>query len=64
MKGTAKNCGLTKKCTKTGCDQEVPYLEETAYHVVMAGLFDQDLRDKVKAQAMLGTVQDLASLIN
>ena len=55
VKGTAKNCNLTKLCTKIGCDQQVPYLEETAYHVVMAGLFYKDLRDKVKAQAMLGS---------
>ena len=46
------------------CDQSVPYLEETCYHVVMSDLSDQDLREKVLAQAMLGTVKDLPTLLN
>ena len=64
VKGTATNCNLNKTCTKSGCNQSVPYLEETCYHVVMSGLSDQDLREKVLAQAMLGTVKDLPTLLN
>ena len=64
VKGTASNCNLTKTCIKLGCDQSVPYLEETCYHVVMSGLLDQDMREKVLAQAMLGTVKDLPTLLN
>ena len=64
VKGTAKNCHLTIKCIKEECDPEVPYLEETTYHVVMAGIHNQVLCEKIKAQAMRGTVKDLTSLIN
>ena len=53
VKGTASNCRLTKTCSKAGCDQEVSYLEETCFHVVMSGLIDQTLREKVLTQAML-----------
>ena len=64
VQGTAQNCGLIKKCPKVDCNQDVPFFDETAYHVVMAGLHDQDLHKNVKAEAMLGTVTDLASLIS
>ena len=64
VKGTASNCSLTKKCTRAGCNQDVSYLEETCYHVVMTGLGDADLREKVLTQAMLGNVKDLSTLLN
>ena len=40
------------------------YVEETCYHVVPAGLQDQDLRDRALTQTMLGTIKDLPTLIN
>ena len=62
VKGTASNCRLVKTCSKVDCDQEVSYLEETCFHVVMSGLIDQNLREKVLTQAMLNTVKDLPTL--
>ena len=64
VRGTAANCGLQKKCPKQTCGEMVSYLEETCYHVVIAGLNDPDLKDKVLTQAMLGSVTDLPSLLN
>ena len=64
VKGVASNCGLQKLCTKRGCTETVSFLEETCYHVVLAGLFDNDMKEKVLTQAMLGTVKDLTTLLN
>ena len=63
VRGIAKNCGLSKTCTKTGCSETVSYLEETCYHVVMAGILDDDLRQKILTQAMMGTVNNLPTLL-
>ena len=63
VKGTANNCNLVKKCTKASCNEQVSFLEETCYHVVLAGLQDAQLREKVLTQAMLNNVTDLPSLI-
>ena len=64
VRGTAANCNLSKKCPNTDCDKEVPYLEETCYHVVISGLFDSDMKDRCLTQAMLGNVSDLTTLVN
>ena len=63
VKGTANNCNLVKKCTKASCTEQVSFLEETCYHVVLAGLQDVNLLEKVLTQAMLNNVTDLPSLI-
>ena len=64
VKGTASNCNLTKTCSRTDCNQTNSFLEETCYHVVMSGISDIDLSEKVLTQAMLKNVKDLASLLN
>ena len=38
-------------------------MDETCYHVVMAGLSDSELKEKVLTQAMPGTVKDLPKLL-
>ena len=38
VKGVATNCNLTKKCSKMGCGETVSFIDETCYHVVLAGL--------------------------
>ena len=63
VRGTANNCTLAKACPKADCTQRVSYVEETCFHVVMAGLRDEELREKVLTQAMLGNVVDLNTLI-
>ena len=39
-------------------------MEETCHHMVMSGLLEQDLKEKVVTQAMLNTVKDLSTLPN
>ena len=63
VRGIAKNGKLSKQCTKTGCQEQVSFIEETCCYVVMTGIHSEDLKEKVLTQAMIGNVKDLASLI-
>ena len=40
-RGVAASCNLVKSCT---CNAVVNYSEETCFHVVLAGLYDQDMK--------------------
>ena len=64
VKGAAGNCNLQKICSKEGCNERVSFLEETCYHVVMSGLANPELREKVLTQAMLGNVTNLSTLLS
>ena len=64
VRSVAANCNLEKKCTGPTCTEMVSYIEETCYHVVMAGLNDQDMKDRALTQAMLGAIKDLLTLVN
>ena len=59
-RGIASNCILHKKCS---CGEEVSYLEETVYHVVLAGLRDTTLQEACTTQALLGNIKDISSLV-
>ena len=61
VRGIATSCGLQKKCSN--CQTVVNFQEETAYHVVMAGLCDQSMKEKSLTQAMMETITDLNSLV-
>ena len=62
-RGVAKNCKLEKQCTKLGCDEMISFTEETCYHVVLAGIYEETLREKILTQAMVGSVKNLPTLI-
>ena len=61
VRGIAASCNLHKKCS--GCQLVVNYSEETCFHVVMAGLCDQEMKEKALTQAMMETITDLNSLV-
>jgi len=63
VKGIATNCNLSKICSSDKCSEKVSFLEETCYHVVLTGLEDACLREKVLTQAMLNNVKDLPSIV-
>ena len=63
VRGIAKNCNLSKECTKSDCNESVSFIEETCYHVVMTGIRDEDLKEKILTQAMIGNMKDLPTLI-
>ena len=64
VKKTAGNCNLSKICSKADFTKKVSFMEETVYHVVMSGISDKELREKVLTQAMLTNVRDLPTLLN
>ena len=64
VRAVAVNCELKKPCSNGACSEIVSYIEETCYHVVMAGLVDADMKDRALTQAMLGAISDLPTLVN
>ena len=60
VRGIATNCNLTKKCT---CDLAVTFVEETVYHVVLAGLYDREMQERALSAAILKTIKDINSLV-
>ena len=63
VRGIAANCALEIQCTADGCTQMVNYTEATVYHVVLAGLLDRDLQARCTAQALLGHITDINTLV-
>ena len=51
VQGMAANCDLKVPCH--ACQVPVSYTEDTAYHVVIAGLTDRNLQQLCTAQAFL-----------
>ena len=60
VRGIASNCSLDKKCE---CGKDVSFLEETVYHVVLAGLRDRELQEACTTQALLGNVKNIVTLV-
>ena len=51
---------LGEQCT---CGLQVSFLEETVYHVVLAGLRDRELQEACTTQALLSNIKDISSLV-
>ena len=60
VRGIATNCDLSKTCV---CKKEVSFLDETVYHVVLAGLYDRDMQERALSAAILKTIKDISSLV-
>merc|ERR1712240_353401 len=63
VRGIAANCVLETECTRDGCNQMVSFAEATVYHVVLAGLNDRELQSRCTAQALLGHITDINTLV-
>ena len=48
---------------KYNCGKDVSYLEETVYHVVLAGIRDRELQEACTTQALLGNIKDINTLV-
>ena len=59
-RSTATNCGLSKACV--GCQAEVSFVEETLFGVVLAGLFDGNIQQKILSLAAMKTITTLEQL--
>ena len=62
VQGIASSCQLTKLCT---CREPVTvsFMEETVYHVVLAGLRDSEMQERCLAAAYLKSVTNLQQLL-
>ena len=58
VRGIANDCSLSKACNST-----VSFLEETVYHVVLAGLRDREMQERCLSVAILGRISNIASLV-
>ena len=61
VRGIAASCNLQKNCSS--CQTVVNFSEETCFHVVLAGICDQDMKERALTQAMMETITDLNSLV-
>ena len=61
VRGIVASCVLEKACA---CGATVSFMEETVYHVVLAGLRDRDLQAQCTSQALLKQTMDINTLVN
>ena len=57
----ASSCNLSKKCS--GCQLDVSFLDETVFGVVLAGLRDNNIQQKILSLAAMKTIQKLEDLV-
>ena len=57
VKGASKVCNFSITCTKSGCGQKVSYADQLNSHVIVRGLQDINIQEKVLALA--ATEEDL-----
>ena len=63
VRGIANDCSLSKVCPNRACNSTVSFLEETVYHVVLAGLRDREMQERCLSGAILGRISNIASLV-
>ena len=60
-RATASNCGLSKACSS--CQTEISFVEETLFGVVLAGLHDGNIQQKILSLAAMKTITTLEQLV-
>ena len=61
-RAVASNCGLSKTCTADACQEEVSFVEETLFGVVLAGLFDGNIQQRILSLAAMKTITTLEQM--
>ena len=51
VRGCAKVCNFQVKCTAAGCNTQVSYSDQLSSHVIVRGLENTDIQEKVLALA-------------
>ena len=59
----ASNCNLSKTCPADGCATVVDYLDETVFGVVLAGLRDHNIQQRILSLAAMKKINNLQELI-
>ena len=57
----ASSCSLVKKCP--GCQVDVTFLEETVFGVVLAGIKDGNIQQRILSLAAMNTIKKLEDLV-
>ena len=61
--GTADMCGMTRKCTKEGCDTDVSYKEDVVQQVVIQGMCRLDIKQRVLSRSGNAELETLDKLV-
>ena len=62
VRGIASNCSLSKMCSCNPATK-VSFVDETVYHVVLAGLRDREMQERALSAAILKTIKGIQSLV-
>ena len=63
VNGTADMCGMTVKCPKADCDTDVSYRDEVVQQVVIHGMSNMDIKQRVLSRSGSGELDTLAKLV-
>ena len=63
IRGIAANCNLSKACTKAKCDTKVSFVDETIFNIILFGLRDHKMQERVLAAAYMTTVNTVPELV-
>ena len=62
VRGQSKVCDFTVKCTKEGCNTMISYSDQLCAHVIVRGLEDPDIQERVLALAATEENLDLKKI--
>ena len=62
--GTADMCGMTMKCPKLGCDTEVSYRDEVVKQVIIHGMVNVEIKQRVLSRCGNSELSTLADLVD
>merc|ERR1711952_223018 len=62
--GTADMCGMTVKCPTEGCNTDVSFRDEVVKQVVIHGMSNMDIKQRVLSRSGNGELETLTDLVN
>ena len=62
--GKADLCKMKVKCTKVGCNTEIPYRDKIVLQVIYMGMKDEHIRARVLTQTAAGKLSTLKDIID
>ena len=63
VNGTADMCGMTVRCPKEDCDTDVSYRDEVVQQVIIHGMSNLDIKQRVLSRSGSGELDTLARLV-
>ena len=62
--GTADMCGMTVKCPKEGCNTEVSFRDEVVKQVIIHGMANLEVKQRVLSRSGNGELETLSKLVD